>query len=224
VPEISGLWISNYNESIIYEENGFRGEIEPMLSGKTIGNKNHGLGHLEEAGANILVIRNPFNTLKAEFNRKHTADKGPGVAGHTGHADPAAFNTTDWDWFVNKMSSKWARHYERYITDSAEKGIPVKLLYYENLQTDSVGEMRQLLDFLEEKIGFHADNKEKRLNCIANAQQAFNAFKRPKKALGWDIFTPEMTKTIDGFIASLRKTITDYNLPQMPEYTKPSVK
>ena len=47
-----------------------------------------------------------------------------------------------------------------------------------------------------------------------------NAFKRVKKPLGWEIYTPEMTKTINRAIASLRETIEEHNYPQMPEYTK----
>jgi len=211
---------SIYNETRIYQENGFKGEIEPMLSGKTIGNKNHGLRHLAEAGAIILVIRNPFNTLKAEFNRKHTIPEETGGKGlgHVGHADPAAFNTTDWDDFVEKMSGRWVRHYHRYITESASKNIPLKIVYYENLQTDSVKEMKEILEFLEEAIGFKADNKKKRLSCISNAQM--NAFKRVKKPLGWEIFTPQMTNTINNVISSLQTTIEQHNFPAMPKYTK----
>lgn len=211
---------SIYNETRIFEENGFKGEIEPMLSGKTIGNKNHGLRHLAEAGAIILVIRNPYNTLKAEFNRKHTIPEETGGKGlgHVGHADPAAFNTTAWDDFVVKMSARWVRHYHRYISESASKNIPLKIVYYENLQEDSVREMKHVLEFLEEAIGFKADNKKQRLSCIANAQM--NAFKRAKKPLGWEIYTPKMTKNINEVIASLGNTIKEFNYPPMPEYTK----
>jgi len=211
---------SIYNETRIFTENGFKGEIEPMLSGKTIGNKNHGLRHLAEAGAIILVIRNPYNTLKAEFNRKHTIPEETGGKGlgHVGHADPAAFNTTDWDDFVVKMSGRWVRHYHRYISESASKNIPLKIVYYENLQADSVREIKQVLEFLEEAIGFKADKKKQRLSCISNAQM--NAFKRVKKPLGWEVYTPEMTKNINKVIASLRDTIDEFNYQPMPEYTK----
>merc|ERR1711893_486733 len=96
------------------------------------------------------------DTLKAEFNRKHTIPEETGGKGlgHVGHADPSAFNTTDWDAFVDKMSNRWFRHYYRYITESDNLGIPLKIIYYENLQADSVSEMKSLLEFLEGAIGF----------------------------------------------------------------------
>ena len=47
-----------------------------------------------------------------------------------------------------------------------------------------------------------------------------NAFKRVKKPLGWEVYTPEMTENINKAIASLRATIEEFNYPPMPEYTK----
>ena len=47
-----------------------------------------------------------------------------------------------------------------------------------------------------------------------------NAFKRVKKPLGWEIFTPQMTKTINDVISSLQTTIEQHNFPAMPEYKK----
>ena len=69
------------------------------------------------------------------------------------------------------MSGRWVRHYHRYITESASKNIPLKIVYYENLQTDSVKEMKEILEFLEDAIGFKADNKKKRLSCISNVRK-----------------------------------------------------
>ena len=81
--------------------------------------------------------------------------------------DFLAFNTTDWDAFVDKMSNRWFRHYHRYITESDNLGIPLKIIYYENLQADSVSEMKSLLEFLEGAIGFQPDRKSQRLHCIS---------------------------------------------------------
>jgi hypothetical protein len=41
--------------------------------------------------------RNPYNTLKAEFNRKHTIPEETGGKGlgHVGHADPAGNTIAD---------------------------------------------------------------------------------------------------------------------------------
>jgi hypothetical protein len=51
-------------------------------------------------------------------------------------------------------------------------------------------------------------------------QAQMNAFKRAKKPLGWEIYTPKMTKNINEVIASLGNTIKEFNYQPMPEYTK----
>lgn len=80
---------SKYNERRIYEENGFLGELENFEKGTTIAIKNHGMGGLESAGAVLLIMRNPYDAFKAEFNRKQTEKNVDGGRSHVGHADPA---------------------------------------------------------------------------------------------------------------------------------------
>ena len=86
---------SKYREKQIFEENGFLGELERIDAGTTIASKNHGFEFLERAKGVILVMRNPFDAFKAEFNRKQTEknENGKGRS-HVGHADPKGEKNT----------------------------------------------------------------------------------------------------------------------------------
>ena len=50
--------------------NGFIGEYENPTSGRTIVVKNHWQDQMEYAEGIILVIRNPYDAIVSEFNRK----------------------------------------------------------------------------------------------------------------------------------------------------------
>jgi hypothetical protein len=54
---------SVYNESRIVTEDGFVGEAAKMLSGRTIGNKNHGKSFLNFAYGAIVLIRYVFKKM-----------------------------------------------------------------------------------------------------------------------------------------------------------------
>ena len=86
---------SKYNERRIYEENGFLGELENYEKGTTIAIKNHGMGGLEKSGAVLLIMRNPYDAFKAEFNRKQTPRNVDGGRSHVDHADPAGLDKVD---------------------------------------------------------------------------------------------------------------------------------
>jgi len=159
---------SKYNERQIYEENGFLGELEPIGNGRTIASKNHGLEFLRQSAGVLLIMRNPYDAFKAEFNRKQTERNKDGIRGrsHVGHANPAAFNSTIWDKTIERVTVRWRNLYSQYISKSAEYGIPVHVVYYEHLKEDAVKEVGKILQFYREAIGFTPDNVEQRIECI----------------------------------------------------------
>jgi len=66
---------------------GFKGEKDYWKSGRSICVKTHESGQkdIEMFDSAILLIRNPYRSLMAEFNRK--------CAGHLGHASDAQWNS-----------------------------------------------------------------------------------------------------------------------------------
>lgn len=68
---------------IIFCITGFKGERDHWRSGRTVCIKTHESGkkEIEAFDASILMIRNPYKALMAEFNRKY--------GGHIGFASQA---------------------------------------------------------------------------------------------------------------------------------------
>ena len=69
--------------TIIHVLPGFIGETRKYLSGETLTAKMHTF-RLGVEGA-ILILRNPFKAMVAEFNRRHS--------GKTGHVKEKVFST-----------------------------------------------------------------------------------------------------------------------------------
>lgn len=208
---------SKYNERKIYEENGFIGELEPIDAGTTIAAKNHGKSLLEESGAVILVMRNPYDAFKAEFNRKQTP-RTKSARSHVGHADPAAFNSTEWIDSINHVAGRWRNFYVGYAETTAKLNIPIHLIYYENLKDNTIGEVKDLLQFYEDSIGFIPDHKDERIACLE--QTAMETFKRKKTELNWEIYNTDQINKINQLIVEVRDAFQKVGLPKMPFYLK----
>lgn len=74
IEELTGYYTGSYyatnsTRNSLYLS-GLLGGIEPPLNGKTIIVKNHGVNLEEKLQGAILIIRNPFDAIKAEWNRK----------------------------------------------------------------------------------------------------------------------------------------------------------
>ena len=74
IEELTGYYTGSYyatnsTRNSLYLS-GLLGGIEPPLNGKTIIVKNHGVNLEEKLQGALLIIRNPFDAIKAEWNRK----------------------------------------------------------------------------------------------------------------------------------------------------------
>lgn len=210
---------SKYNERRIYEESGFLGELEDFQNGKTIAIKNHGLDYVEKAAAVLLIMRNPYDAFKAEFNRKQT-DRNPDGNGrsHIGHADPKAFNTTIWDDTVKHVSNRWKKIYVGYVKKCSTLKIPLHVIYYENLKSNTIKEVTDMLNFYKESINFVPDNMDDRIDCLTQA--SMDTFKRKKSELDWEIYHPYQIDLINAAISDVEAVFHQFNIPDMPYYYK----
>lgn len=211
---------SKYREKQIYEENGFLGELEPIDAGTTIASKNHGFEFMERAKGVILVMRNPFDAFKAEFNRKQTEKNVNGIKGrsHVGHADPKAFNSTVWFDTIKQVTIRWTNFYKGYVQTTSKLGIPLHVMYYEDLKANTLAQVEAILNFYENVTGFVPSDKDIRLKCIQ--QSALDTFKRPKAALGWEIYRDEQICSINEAISEVAKVFDQFHIPPMPNYFK----
>jgi len=180
---------SVYNELTMFK-NGFIGELEPPTSGRTVVVKSHSNSNSENADGIVMVIRSPYDSFKADFNRQMSST-------HTGQVDPAIYNGTEWEKFIEPRAKRWASSVSWFPKYAKEVGIPIKILFYENLINDSSKEMDEFLDWYEENFQISVPDRENRLACLTASQ---GAFYRKKEPLKFDIFKPRMKSIINYYI------------------------
>ncbi|XP_014018707.1 WSC domain-containing protein 1 isoform X1 [Salmo salar] len=189
---------SYYFDGTLYNR-GFKGEKDYWKSGRTICVKTHESGRreIEMYDSVILLIRNPYRSLMAEFNRK--------CAGHLGYASDQHWKTKEWPEFVGSYASWWASH----VLDWLRFGRRVLVVHFEELQTALVPQLRSITSFLNATV------TEDRLLCAESNQDGH--FKRSgARQPTFDPFTPDMRGLIDGLIRAVDQALRDSNHTGLP--------
>ncbi|KAK6192839.1 hypothetical protein SNE40_004241 [Patella caerulea] len=125
---------SLYNDSVIK----YRGFPAEGIHDNTVSLiKTHEWGDRERSKYRkaVILIRDPFDTLLAEFNRQRS--------GHLGHAKEGDYSKY-WHQFVYDNAALWPRLYNDWFQF---KG-PIHIIHFESLETNPLFEMQQLLKFL----------------------------------------------------------------------------
>uniref|UniRef100_A0A8C8H8D4 WSC domain-containing protein n=1 Tax=Oncorhynchus tshawytscha TaxID=74940 RepID=A0A8C8H8D4_ONCTS len=189
---------SYYFDGTLYNR-GFKGEKDYWKSGRTICVKTHESGRreIEMYDSVILLIRSPYRSLMAEFNRK--------CAGHLGYASDQHWKTKEWPEFVGSYASWWASH----VLDWLRFGRRVLVVHFEELQTALVPQLRSITSFLNTTV------TEDKLLCAESNQDGH--FKRSGvRQPTFDPFTPDMRGLIDGLIHAVDQALRDSNHTGLP--------
>ncbi|XP_061819147.1 sialate:O-sulfotransferase 1-like [Nerophis lumbriciformis] len=189
---------SFYFDGTLYSR-GFKGEKDFWRNGRSICVKTHESGEreIEMYNSAILLIRNPYRSLMAEFNRK--------CAGHLGHATDAQWKSKEWPEFVSSYAPWWASHALSWL----KFGRHLLVVHYEDLQRELLPQLRLITAFL------NVTPTEERLICAQNNQDGY--FKRPgSQQPSFDPFTPHMRQTIDTFIRTVDQALQSRNFSRLP--------
>ena len=112
----------------------------------------------------ILLIRDPVDTLIAEWNRRNTNS-------HTGIVSEKVFsNKVKWNDYVKKQSKIWEDFYMYYVDNYQLDQLHV--LRYEKLKDNLGLEMKHVIEFL----GLEFEKSVE--SCVK--QKQVGSFKRPK--------------------------------------------
>lgn len=153
IEEFTGYYTGSiYNDNKLYV-GGFKGEKEDWHGGRVVAIKAHSFKEdrgLEDA---ILLIRNPYDAILAEFNR----NKGGGDH-HTGVATNDDFQSPDWtEMDFSRRAFRWFKLY--YGNLVSRTTLPV---FYEKMKQDPVPEMQKISEFLN----MTNTDYEDRLDCL----------------------------------------------------------
>ncbi|ESP04708.1 hypothetical protein LOTGIDRAFT_94282, partial [Lottia gigantea] len=135
IQQVTGIATGSiYNDSFI-RNHGFMGE--GYRDDTVIVIKTHKLGLKERKKYQkaVVLIRDPLDAIKAEFNRQYR--------GHLGYA-PYSVYRKNWPALTGKKTMKW---YKFYLDWLEFKG-PLHVIQYEKLRNDTAHEMQKLLRFL----------------------------------------------------------------------------
>ncbi|NXI65959.1 WSCD2 protein, partial [Anseranas semipalmata] len=190
---------SYYFDGSLYNK-GFKGERDHWRSGRTICIKTHESGQkeIESFDSAILLIRNPYKALMAEFNRKY--------GGHIGFAAHAHWKGKEWPEFVANYAPWWATH----TLDWLHYGKKVLVVHFEDLKRDLFVQLKRMVGLL----GIAAC--EDRLLCV-EGQKDGNFKRSGLRKLEYDPYTPEMRKMISGYIKTVDTALKLRNLSGVPD-------
>ncbi|XP_054315472.2 sialate:O-sulfotransferase 1 isoform X1 [Pongo pygmaeus] len=189
---------SYYFDGTLYNK-GFKGEKDHWRSRRTICVKTHESGRreIEMFDSAILLIRNPYRSLVAEFNRK--------CAGHLGYAADRNWKSKEWPDFVNSYASWWSSH----VLDWLKYGKRLLVVHYEELRRSLVPTLREMVAFLNVSVS------EERLLCVENNKEG-SFRRRGRRSHDPEPFTPEMKDLINGYIRTVDQALRDHNWTGLP--------
>ncbi|KAM3868136.1 sialate:O-sulfotransferase 2 [Diretmus argenteus] len=190
---------SYYFDGSLYNK-GFKGERDHWRSGRTICIKTHESGkkEIEAFDSSILMIRNPYKALMAEFNRKY--------GGHIGFASQAHWKGKEWPEFVKNYAPWWASH----TLDWLHYGKKVHVVHFEDLKRELFSQLKGMVVFLG--LGVSED----RLLCV-EGQKDGNFKRSGLRKLEYDPYTPEMRATIDELIRTVDVALKKRKMAGVPE-------
>ncbi|XP_030318481.1 WSC domain-containing protein 1 isoform X3 [Calypte anna] len=194
---------SYYFDGALYNK-GFKGEKDHWRSRRTICVKTHESGktEIEMFDSAILLIRNPYKSLMAEFNRKY--------AGHLGYATDRNWKSKEWPDFVNSYASWWASH----ILDWLKYGKRLLIIHYEDLKQSLIPKLKEMVEFLNVTVS------EDRLLCVENNRDG--NFKRSgAKQKDFEPFTQEMKDLINRYILTVDEALRGRNFTGLPREYMP---
>ncbi|NXH46823.1 WSCD1 protein, partial [Dicaeum eximium] len=189
---------SYYFDGALYNK-GFKGEKDHWRSRRTICVKTHESGRteIEMFDSAILLIRNPYKSLMAEFNRKY--------AGHLGYATDRTWKSKEWPDFVNSYASWWASH----VLEWLKYGKRLLVVHYEELQQSLIPTLKEMVQFLNVTV------TEDRLLCVENNRDG--SFKRSgAKQKNFEPFTQEMKDLINRYILTVDEALRGRNFSGLP--------
>ncbi|XP_053703301.1 WSC domain-containing protein 1 [Synchiropus splendidus] len=190
---------SFYFDGTLYNR-GFKGEKDYWKSGRSICVKTHESGQrdIEMFDSAILLIRNPYRSLMAEFNRK--------CAGHLGHATDAQWKSKEWPEFVSSYAPWWTSHALSWL----KFGRHLLVVHYEELQRSLLPQLRLIANFLNITVS------EERLLCAQSNRDGH--FKRSgAQQPSFDPFTSDMRQTVDAFIHTVDLALQSRNFSGIPQ-------
>ncbi|XP_071834770.1 sialate:O-sulfotransferase 1-like isoform X2 [Apostichopus japonicus] len=204
IESLTGVYTGSMYRDTRLLNGGFLGESEPPRSGRVIVVKTHSTDMHEKADGVLLLIRDPYSALTADFKRIAAGGN------HTGIISSNIFNSEHWSMYARWAARRWQQTIQKGLEMSAAKRLVV---YYEDLLEDLPEELRRVAHFL------NATLREERLQCTMLHREG--NFHRQPYSMPFDSFKENVViLAVDSAIRNARKTMERYGGPKMRSYER----
>ena len=147
----------------------------------------------------ILLVRDPYGTLEAEFNRRVSGGN------HTGYASLNSFvrpEVKHWKSFVYNKIFKWQKTNTNWFNGFPDPSTR-HVVFYDELVSDTENVLKKVLEFL------NVDVSEKSMKCAMDHKEGIHH--RSKKRVGINLFDSSMRKTINHIKGRVYKLVKSGN-------------
>merc|ERR1719369_1305361 len=180
--QATGVSTGSVYKDVALLKNGFPGES--VTNGSVIVVKTHewGPGTRQQFDSAILLVRDPFESILAEFNRRS--------GGHVGHATQEKFNRDKgrfWQDFVVNKAKDWEAMNTDWIKNFHG---PLLVILYSDLINNVEEQLRRTLDFLSVSV-----TKEE-MECAMKRKEGINRRKKKRLKTG-SVFDGYLTNIVN---------------------------
>ncbi|PIK58683.1 putative WSC domain-containing protein 2 [Apostichopus japonicus] len=194
IERVTGIYTGSIYNDRTLTVGGFLGETVPAYTGRTVAVKMHVIREPKKINKTILLIRDLFEAIKAEFNRYH----GKNGKLHTRIAPIALYKSEAWPKLIDKQLNKWQKLIDD-ITANFANNDRLLIVYFQDLKSDLRTELKRIVEFLELPLN------EDRLICTLKNQQG--QFHRHHKALPFNPFNAAQQKLVEAAMTNGIKKI-----------------
>lgn len=145
--------------------------------------------------------------------------------------DPERFKSEAFRKKVKELSTKWAGFYKKIIEHARNSNKGYHVIFYDSLKEDKAFEMKRLYYFIKNQLGdsLNTTRIDDRIACTAKNDQSkkdsFSSiyffvalYKRKKSEIGFEIYTDEEIKMVDGYIKDTIAYLSSNNI-YIPDQT-----
>ncbi|XP_023239513.1 WSCD family member AAEL009094 isoform X1 [Centruroides vittatus] len=188
IQQASGYLTGSVYKDYALMRNGF--PAESISNGSVVLIKTHEWGPAarKKYDKAILLIREPYGALLAEFNRR--------AGGHLGHASPEKFRRGKvWRNYVAIQTKAWMNT----VLDWLNFEGPLHIIRYEYFVQNLSSELSKVMKFLNITVPWST------FQCVLRNRDGI--FRRSKKELKFEPFDASMRRTIDRYNDIVKKAI-----------------
>ncbi|XP_071824633.1 sialate:O-sulfotransferase 1-like isoform X2 [Apostichopus japonicus] len=183
IERVTGIYTGSiYNDRTLIA-GGFLGEAVPAYTGRTVAVKMHAIREPQKIYKTILLVRDFFEAIKAEFNRLHGKNGGL----HTRIAPITLYKSYAWRKLIDSQLRRW-QNIVSNITANFANNDRLLMVHFQDLKGDLRTELKRIVEFLELPLN------EDRLICTLKNQEG--QFHLPHQALPFNPFNAAQQKLI----------------------------